>query len=302
MIPKTILAGVLITILSAGLSTGCNGKSDSKTTGQAALNSQIRGTLDKGIKAFSKQRYHVAEQFFEKAVQLDPSSETARMYLATNYLVQFIPGSSDPKSEEMAQKAIETFKKVVAKPANQTKPNEDAMLAIVGIYYQLQKMDESREWCNKLLKSYPQNSEAYYRIGVIAFDDAFVNTGIRGENVAFLSPKEKLCIRNAVDEGIVSLNKALEIRPDFNDAMEYKSLLLREAAKLAKDQKAKNELIHQSDQLIEKAIVLRKTKREDIKKTAQTDAELLHFTLRYLIMPPPPPPPPPPPHRVSRIG
>ena len=68
-------------------------------------------------------KYDAAAQFFEKTIELDPDFEIARMYLATAYTSQFVPGSSDPKSEEMAQKGIETFKEVVDKakdPASST--------------------------------------------------------------------------------------------------------------------------------------------------------------------------------------
>ena len=54
-------------------------------------------------------------------------TETARMYLAIAYQSQFVPGSTDPKSEEMAQKSIATFAQVVdsAKdPANPPKASK----------------------------------------------------------------------------------------------------------------------------------------------------------------------------------
>ena len=74
---------------------------------------QARDKLNKGVKMFTDQKYDAAAQFFEQAIELDPEFETSRMYLATAYTSQFIPGSSDPKSEEMAQKGIETFKQVI---------------------------------------------------------------------------------------------------------------------------------------------------------------------------------------------
>ena len=101
-------------------------------------------------------------------------SKTARMYLATAYTSQFVPGSADPKSEEMAQKGIETFKQVVESAKDPANPNSmNAMLSIASLYYQLKKYDESKEWCNRVLKVDPQNAEAYYRIAVIDFDDVF---------------------------------------------------------------------------------------------------------------------------------
>src|SRR5512143_3405055 len=84
---------------------------------------RARDSLNKGVKAFTEQKYDAAAQFFEKTVELDPEFETARMYLATSYTSQFVPGSTDPKSEEMAQKGIATFKQVVDNAKDPANPN-----------------------------------------------------------------------------------------------------------------------------------------------------------------------------------
>ena len=71
--------------------------------------------LNKGVKAFSDQKYDAAAQFFEKAIQEDPHFEVARLYLATSYTSQFVPGSTDPKSEKMAIRVSRHSKVVDAK-------------------------------------------------------------------------------------------------------------------------------------------------------------------------------------------
>jgi len=74
---------------------------------------RARDSLNKGVKAFTEQKYEQAAQFFEEAIRLDPEFQVARMYLATTYTSQFVPGSPDPKSNEMADKAIKTFEEVL---------------------------------------------------------------------------------------------------------------------------------------------------------------------------------------------
>jgi len=228
---------------------------------------RARDNLNKGVKAFTEQKYDAAAQFFEKSIEQDPDFEVARMYLATSYTSQFVPGSTDPKSEEMAQKGIETFKKVVEGAKDPANPNRNAMLSIASLYYQLKKYPDSKDWCNKVLKIDPQNAEAYYRIAVIDFDDVFEKTGVQGENVEFMSPDEKAKAQANIEEGLTCINKALEIRPTYFDAMEYENLLWREKAKFEKDEKAKNELIRQADIVAQKALALRlKAQEEEAKK------------------------------------
>jgi tetratricopeptide (TPR) repeat protein len=226
---------------------------------------QARDKLNKGVKAFTDQKYDAAAQFFEQAIDLDPEFETSRMYLATAYTSQFIPGSSDPKSEEMAQKGIETFKQVVDSAKDPADPNKrTAMLSIASLYYQLKKYEESKEWCNNVLKIDPQNAEAYYRIAVIDFDDSLDKTGVQGEMVDLMTPEEKAKTQAWVEEGLTCLTKALEIRPDYFDAMEYENLLWREKAKFEKDEKAKAELIRRADQVSMKALALKlKAEKEE---------------------------------------
>ena len=227
---------------------------------------RARDSLNKGVKAFTEQKYDEAVKYFEESIQLDPSFEIARMYLATTYTTQFVPGSPDPRSGEMAEKAIATFKEVVETDTT-GKPNVNAMLSIASLYYQLKKYEESKEWCRKIQQIDPQNAEALYRIAVIDYDDSLKKTGLQGENVEFLTPEEKAQTLAEIDEGLQALNKALEIRNDYFDAMEYQNLLWREKAKFEKDEKAKNELIRQADMVAQKALMLRlKAQEEEAKK------------------------------------
>jgi tetratricopeptide (TPR) repeat protein len=226
---------------------------------------RARDNLNKGVRAFTEQKYEEAAQYFEQAIKLDPEFEVARMYLATTYTSQFVPGSPDPRSKEMADKAIATFKDVLN--ADKDKPNINAMLSIASLYYQLKEYDQSKDWCRKILERDPQNAEAYYRIAVIDFDDSLKRTGLQGENVEFLSPEEKADTQADIQEGLDALDKALQIRPDYFDAMEYQNLLWREKAKFVKDEKEKAELIRNADMVAQKALALRlKAQEEEAKK------------------------------------
>lgn len=226
-----------------------------------------RDALNKGVKAFTEQKYEEATKHFEESIRLDPEFEIARVYLATTYSTQFVPGSPDPKSIEMADKAIASFKDVLDNAVDKTRPNTNAMLSIASLYYQLNKYEESKEWCRKIQQVDPQNAEALYRIAVIDFDDSLKKTGLQGENVEFLTAEEKSHALGNIDEGLKAIEAALQIKPDYFDAMEYQNLLWREKAKFEKDEKAKNELIRQADMVAQRALQLRlKAQEEEAKK------------------------------------
>jgi tetratricopeptide (TPR) repeat protein len=219
---------------------------------------KARSNLNKGGKALEDQKYNEATQFFEKAIELDPKLDMARLYLAMAYMSQFVPGSTDPKSQQMAMKAIDTFKEIVAKAEDPKKEeNITAMLSIASLYYNLKKYDESKEWCKKILDVDPTSAQAYYRIAVMDYDFASEKTGNQGENIEFLNPEEIKQINMAIEEGLDSLDKALKIRADYFDAMEYQNYFWKEKAKFEKDETAKKELIHKADMVFQKALQLR---------------------------------------------
>jgi tetratricopeptide (TPR) repeat protein len=224
---------------------------------------QARNNLNKGVKAYTDQKFEAAAQYFEKSLQLDPNFESARMYLATAYSSQFIPGASDPKSLEMAKKAIGVFEEVIAKAADQNKPNINAMLGLASLYWQLEQIDKSKEWCNRVLKLYPDNAEAYYRIAVMDHKYASDKAGMKGEYVKDLKPEDRAKVLANIEEGLTVLGKALEIQPDYYNAMDYQNLLWREKAKFEVDPKAKAKLNQQADQVYLKALALKKKAQAD---------------------------------------
>ena len=64
-------------------------------------------------------------------------------------------------------------------------------------------------------------------------------------------------------EGLASVNKALELKSDYVEAMTYKGLLLRTQALIEKDPKKQQELIRQGTELSDKANAMRKAKAGD---------------------------------------
>jgi len=221
---------------------------------------QARNNLNKGVKAYQETppKYEAAAQYFEKSLQLDPNFESARMYLATAYSSQFVPGASDPKSLDMANKAINVYKEVIEKAADKNKPNINAMLGLASLYWQLEQIDESKEWCNRVLKFYPDNAEAYYRIAVMDQKFASDKAGTKGENVKDLKAEDRAKVLANIEEGLTVLGKALEIQPDYYNALDYQNLLWREKAKFEDDPKAKAKLNQLADQMYLKALAIKK--------------------------------------------
>jgi len=114
---------------------------------------QARNLLNKGVTAFTEQKYTEAAKYFEDSIRLDPTFVTPRLYLATAYTSQFVPGSPDPRVQngEEGDRGVSTV--IDLDKAN---PNVNAMVSIASLYYQLNDTEKSKEWCRNILQVDPK--------------------------------------------------------------------------------------------------------------------------------------------------
>jgi len=256
----TVVFGVA---LAALLSTGCS-------------KLQSRDKLNKGVQAFKNAQYAEAVESFKKAVELDPTFPTARLYLATAYMQQYIPGADSPENNQMAQAAHDQFMKVL----EQDPKDKVALASIASLFLNQKKWDEAQQWYEKLISIDPNNKEAHYSLGFIAwskwypaYGTARANLGMRQEDPGPIKDKKvrdelKAQYGPVIDAGLASLDKALQIDPDYDDAMAYENLLIRERADLM-DSKADYEAqIKIADGWIEKNLATKKKKAEEKSKKA----------------------------------
>jgi hypothetical protein len=71
-----------------------------------------------------------------------------------------------------------------------------------------------------------------------------------------------------VDEGLEKIDKAITLNADYDEAMTYKNLLLREKARLAETEQDKVALTAQADEWFNKALETRKKNQEKKNKAA----------------------------------
>lgn len=231
---------------------------------------KARDNLNKGVQAYKNAQYPQAVEHFKTAVELDPAFPTARLYLATAYMSQYIPGAESPENMQMAQAAHEQFNKVLEQDPN----NEVAIASIASLYFNQKELDKAEEWNKKLIAVNPQNKEAYYTLGVIAWTNAWkprmearAKLGMKPEDPGPIKDKkvrEELLQQNEamVHEGIKNLEKALDIDPEYDDAMAYANLLHRELADLAANPEEYKQHTDIADNFVQKALETKKIKAE----------------------------------------
>src|SRR5262245_27392122 len=237
---------------------------------------KARNQLNTGVNAFKNAQYAEAVESFKKAVDLDPDFPTARLYLATAYMQQYIPGAESPENKQMAQAAYDQFMKVL-----EQSPNDKVAIASIGsLYLNQKKFDDAQKWYEKLTSVDPQNKEAWYSLGFIAWSKWYPAYGtaraelhMRQEDPGPIKDKKvkealKAQWGPVIEAGLQSLDKALQIDPEYEDAMAYENLLVRERADLVDTKDEYEKQIKIAENWVDKLMATKKAKAEKKAKEA----------------------------------
>jgi tetratricopeptide (TPR) repeat protein len=179
-----------------------------------------------------------AEPVLQKMIQQDPGDPTNYFALAKLYEDA---GAYDA-AEQMLLKAKE------AKPGDPT-----VYMTLAGYYNRQGQFDKTIDALRERASKEPNNPEAFYTISTFYWDKAFRDTRLKDN--------EK---KDFVNKGIEAVDHALQIKPDYAEALVYKGLLLRLEANLEKDPGKQQQLLKDADKLRDKAQELRKQKASGV--------------------------------------
>src|SRR2546427_7312998 len=242
---------------------------------------RARDLLNKGVAAYKNAQYDTAIEDFKEAKDLDPGLMNARLYLATAYASQYIPGAPSEQNMRLGTQAVNEFKDVLSIAPN----NLSAIDGIGSIIFQMagqpydpKKFEESKSYHQKHIDLRPNDPEPYYWIGVIDWTLAFrTNNEMRAE---YNKNNIKKQVRDTdplppsvraeytakysalVDEGIAALQKAIQLRPDYDDAMAYLNLLYRRKADMVESADERASLLKQADDLVDKVKEIKQKRAE----------------------------------------
>jgi len=260
-------------ILAAGLS-GCN-------------KLKARDLLNKGVAEFKGGQYDKAIEYFKQSKDLDPGLMNARLYLATAYASQYIPGAPSEQNIRLGTQAVNEFKEVLEVDPNNLSAIDgigSIIFQMAGTPYDPKKFEESKSYHKRHIDLKPNDPEPYYWIGVIDWTLAFRTNGelraeynknnikkqlkdadplppaLRAEYAAKYGP--------LVDEGIAALQKAIQLRPDYDDAMAYLNLLYRRKADMVESAEERANLQKQADDLIDKVKEIKQKRAEQVQPSS----------------------------------
>jgi predicted Zn-dependent protease len=175
-----------------------------------------------------------AEPVVQKEIQLEPEEPSNYFTLAKIYE----DAGAYPEAEQALLKARDV------------KPSDPAVyMQLAGFYNRQNEFDKTIDALEQRAAKEPNNPEAYFTIATYYWDNAQRNFR--------LSDAQK---KENVDKGLAAVDKSLQLKPDYMEALVYKGLLLRLEANMEKDPKKQQDLIKQAVALHDKAEELRKKK------------------------------------------
>lgn len=281
LFPSAVRAGLLVVSLIAFPAVNVPALSTQEPAPQTEAQFQARNLLDQGVQAFKSGQYDEAVAAFQHAKQLDPKLINARLYLATANAARYIPGAPSEENVQRGRQAVEEFRGVLTvDPQNLSAIDGlgSMLFQMAGELFDPDLFAESQTYHQKHIQLRPQDPEPYFWIGVVDWTLTFrangllrarFNLSVRGRQLSDAAPLPPELrdeyVREygaTIDEGIDSLKRAIELRPEYDDAMAYLNLLYRRKADTASYQNERDAFLKMADELIDKVKEIKQKRAE----------------------------------------
>lgn len=229
------------------------------TTSGCGLINRIRAKnqLNEAARAYHEGHFDEAEQYSRRALELDPDSKTAPLFIARTIHAQFRPGVQAPENMAKANEAIQAYQRILEKDPK----SEEAYKAVAYLYGAMKNEDKLRAWlssrANDSSTEPEKRAEAYTILASKDWDCSFKITELptnktttiavgNRATVSYKKPQQQKDFDSAqacVKRGLEEIENAIKLDPNSESAWSYKTNLLIETSKLAEmdgkmDQKA----------------------------------------------------------------
>jgi tetratricopeptide (TPR) repeat protein len=229
------------------------------TTSGCGLINRVRAKnqLNEAARAYHEGHFEEAQQHSTRALELDPDSKSAPLFIARTIHAQYRAGVQTPENIAKANEAIQAYQKILEKDPK----NEEAFKAIAYLYGAVKDEEKLRAWlstrANDASAEAERRAEAYTILASKDWDCSYKITELPTNKVTTLSAGNRATVsykkppqqkdfdtaQACVKRGLEEIENAIKLDPNSESAWSYKTNLLIEASKLAEmdgkmDQKA----------------------------------------------------------------
>ena len=258
------------------------------------------GLMKQGEAAYNSGDYKAAAELFANAVKVEPANLKAKLLLANTLLRQYVPGSG--ADDALTSIARQQYLDVLAvEPANR-----QALEGLMLVDVNTKQFASAHEWALKAIQADATNKDAYYTAGFLDWAMAYPDYA-SAVRAAGMQPQDPGIIKDAglrqsvrtkhgaqIEEGFRMMETAIQLDPDYTDAMAYINLLYRIEAGIADSDAQSADFVAKADSWVTQALAAKRRQAQN----PQAPAGPLNVDGPVpgpFVAPPPPPPPPPPP-------
>ena len=250
--------------------------------------------------AYNRGDYPQSADLFQQAVRVEPANLKAKLFLASALLRQYTPGA-DPSNPLVIQAGQQYSDVLALDPANKS-----ALEGMTNLLVVTKQFSAAHDWTLKAIQANPSDANLYYTAGFTDWSMAYPDyaaarrqAGMKPAdpgNIPDATLREALRAQHGaqLEDGFRMLQIALQLNPDFSDAMAYLNLLYRIQAGMADTPEQAAALIGKADDWVAQALAAKKRAATHAAATPPADVDGLALAPITAAPPPPPPPPPPP--------
>lgn len=239
---------------------------------------QARADFKRGNKFYKDENYKAALSEFQNGLRLDPNADFAWRSVGLSAMALFRPGDKSPDNLKFADTAVDAFQKYLKFKPQDSRTEE----YLVGLWVNAEQYDKAIDYLKKQRQAHPEDTKlnqgiVSVMIKALRFKDAldwandharkdaqlYYQVGTQAWSKSYNDPTVTLDDRiKIVDIGLDAMQRAVEERPDYMEAMVYYNLLYREKAKLTLDPKVKDQLLAKADEWRTKALELKDRQKQ----------------------------------------
>ncbi len=262
-----------------------------------ALTARAQGAAQAILKqaeaAYNRGDYQQAAELFENAVHVEPTNVKAKLLLANAIL---------RADSAQAPRARQQYMDALALDSG----NKQALQGLMLLDTNAKQFTGAREWALKAIQADPKDKGAYYTIGFIDWSLTYPDYA-RARQAAGMQPQDPGIIPDAglrqkvrtdhgaqIEDGFRVLQIAIQLDPDYSDAMAYMNLLYRIEAGIADTPAQSADAVAKADSWVTQALDAKRRQAQNRRATPGTLDVDAPAPVPFIAPPPPPPPPPPP--------
>ena len=243
---------------------------------------RARSEIKEANNAYQREDYANALIHYSLARKIDPSFPELSRMIGYSHIGLYVPDDKSPKNEAHADAAINELTQYLKKRpddriardalinmylnANRTSQaiqyfldylkehpaDLEAVKSVATLYAKQGDFNESLNWYQKITLLDSKNPEAFYVFGVVCY-----------EKVAKNPPADVNEKQAILDKGKEALQHAIDMRPEYFEAMAYLNLLWRQQALIdaPKDPVKAQQDIAQADAIRNRAVAIINAKK-----------------------------------------